>query len=115
MQDYVVQTGGEWGGTSALASPSLPCKMGDLNRLLSKALFFLKDKEQARKIRDLFGKASGNRWLVLGEKLASWEMQISSLGWEHSLEEETAAHTSILAWEIPWTEELGKPKELDMT
>ena len=98
-----------------MASLSPLCKMGDLNRLLSKALFFLKDKEQARKMRDLFGKASGNRWLVLGEKLASQEMQISSLGWEHPLEEETAAHTSIVAWEIPWTEELGEPKELDMT
>ena len=89
--------------------------MGDLNRLLSKALFFLKDKEQARKMRDLFGKASGNRWLVWGKKLASQETQVSSLGGEDPLEEETAAHTSILAWEIPWTEELGKPKELDIT
>ena len=98
-----------------MASPSPLCKMGDLNRLLSKALFFLNDKEQARKLRDLFGKASGNRWLVLGEKLASRETQISSLVWEHPLEEETVAHTSILAWEIPWTEEPGEPKELDMT
>ena len=89
--------------------------MGDLNRLLCKALFFLKDKGQARKMRDMFGKASGNRWLVLGEKLASRETQISSLVWEHPLEEETVAHTSILAWEIPWTEEPGEPKELDMT
>ena len=28
-----------------------------------------------------------------------------SLGWEDSLEEEMATHSSILAWEIPWTEE----------
>ena len=98
-----------------MASPSPLCKMGDLNRLLCKALFFLKDKGQARKMRDMFGKASGNRWLVLGEKLASRETQISSLVWEHPLEEETVAHTSILAWEIPWTEEPGEPKELDMT
>ena len=28
-----------------------------------------------------------------------------SLGGEDSLEKETAAHSSILAWEIPWTEE----------
>ena len=35
------------------------------------------------------------------------EMLVRSLGWEEPLEEETATHFSILAWEIPWTEELG--------
>ena len=30
-----------------------------------------------------------------------------SLGWEDSLEKETATHSSILAWRIPWTEEPG--------
>ena len=30
-----------------------------------------------------------------------------SLGWEDPLEEETATHSSILAWRIPWTEEPG--------
>ena len=30
-----------------------------------------------------------------------------SLGGEDPLEEETATHSSILAWEVPWTEELG--------
>ena len=29
------------------------------------------------------------------------------LGQEVSLEEGTAAHSSILAWKIPWTEQLG--------
>ena len=28
-------------------------------------------------------------------------------GWEDSLEEKMAAHFSILAWRIPWTEEPG--------
>ena len=35
------------------------------------------------------------------------EMQVQSLGWEDTLEKEMATHSSILAWEIPWTEELG--------
>ena len=35
------------------------------------------------------------------------EIQVGSLGWEDPLEEEMAAHSSILAWEIPWTEEAG--------
>ena len=30
-----------------------------------------------------------------------------SLGWGDPLEEEVATHSSILAWEIPWTEEPG--------
>ena len=33
------------------------------------------------------------------------EMQIQPLGQEDPLEEEIATHSSILAWEIPWTEE----------
>ena len=33
------------------------------------------------------------------------EMQVQSLGREDPLEEEMAAHSSILAWKIPWTEE----------
>ena len=47
-------------------------------------------------------------------------MQVQSLGQEDSLEEEMAIHSSILAWRIPWTEELGRlqsmgRKQLDMT
>ena len=30
-----------------------------------------------------------------------------SLGWEDPLEKEMATHSSILAWESPWTEEPG--------
>ena len=33
-------------------------------------------------------------------------MWILSLGWEDSLEEGMATHSSILGWKIPWTEEL---------
>ena len=32
-----------------------------------------------------------------------WETQVRSLSWEGPLEKEMAAHSSILAWEIPWT------------
>ena len=31
-----------------------------------------------------------------------------SLGWEHLLGKKMATHSSILAWEIPWTEEPGR-------
>ena len=35
------------------------------------------------------------------------EMLVRFLDWEDTLEEEMAAHSSILAWEIPWTEGPG--------
>ena len=38
---------------------------------------------------------------------AMWETWAQSLGWEDSLEKEMATHSSILAWRIPWTEDLG--------
>ena len=38
---------------------------------------------------------------------AMWETWISSLGREDPLEKEMATHSSILAWRIPWMEELG--------
>ena len=34
------------------------------------------------------------------------ETQFQSLGWENPLEKEMATHSLILAWEIPWAEEL---------
>ena len=38
---------------------------------------------------------------------AKQEMQVRSLGQEESLEKEMATHSSILPWEIPWTEKPG--------
>ena len=40
--------------------------------------------------------------------LAMQEMLVPSLGWEDPLKEEIATPSSILAWEIPWTEEPGR-------
>ena len=38
---------------------------------------------------------------------AMWETWVRSLGQEDPLEKEMASHSSVLAWRIPWTEELG--------
>ena len=38
---------------------------------------------------------------------AMQETEVRSLGWEDPMEEGMAAHSSILAWRIPWTEEPG--------
>ena len=35
------------------------------------------------------------------------ETQVQSLGWEDSLEEEIATHSSVPSGKIPWTEEPG--------
>ena len=35
------------------------------------------------------------------------EMQVRSLGREDTLEKDIATHSSILAWKIPLTEDLG--------
>ena len=37
-----------------------------------------------------------------------WKTQVQFLGWEDLLEKEMAAHSSFLAWKIPWMEESGK-------
>ena len=38
---------------------------------------------------------------------AAEDLQIRSLGWEDPLQKEIATHSSVLSWEIPWTEEPG--------
>ena len=35
------------------------------------------------------------------------ERWVQSVGWDDPLEKEMATYSSILAWEIPWTEEPG--------
>ena len=51
------------------------------------------------------------RWLRGKESTCQCRMThetwVQSLGWEDLLEEEMATHSSILAWEILWTEEPG--------
>ena len=38
---------------------------------------------------------------------AMLETWVQSLGWEDPLEKGMATHSGILAWRIPWTDELG--------
>ena len=40
--------------------------------------------------------------------LKVWETRVESLGQEDPLEKEMAAHSSTLAWKIPWMEEPGR-------
>ena len=60
-------------------------------------------------------------WWLSGICLPIQETQVQSLGQEDPLQKEIATHFSLLAWEIPWTEEpgglqsLGLQKESNMT
>ena len=42
---------------------------------------------------------------LVKKRLPVQEMQVRSLGQENSLEQKMAAHSSIFAWKISWTEE----------
>ena len=50
-------------------------------------------------------------FLLVAQRLkhlpAMWETWVQSLGWKDPLEKEMATHSSILAWRIPWMEEVG--------
>ena len=43
---------------------------------------------------------------------AMQETWVRSLGWEDPLEEGMTTHSSILAWEIPWTEDPGRVQSM---
>ena len=45
---------------------------------------------------------------------AVWDTRVPSLGWEDPLEKGMAIHSSILAWEIPWTEEPGELQRMGL-
>ena len=42
-----------------------------------------------------------------GTEVKASACNVGDLGWEDLLEKEMATHYSILAWRIPWMEELG--------
>ena len=42
------------------------------------------------------------------------EMWVQSSSWEDPLEKEMETHSSILAWEIPWTEEPGGLQSMEL-
>ena len=50
------------------------------------------------------------RWLSGKESTGQAEDTGLILGLEDPLEKEVATHSSILVWEIPWTEEPGRPQ-----
>ena len=61
-------------------------------------------------IMGLSGGSAVKNWLSLSVQ----EMQVQSLGQEDPLEKEMATHSSILAWEITWTEEPGSLQSIGL-
>ena len=51
----------------------------------------------------------------LPAKQETKEMRVLSLDQEYPLEEETATHSSILAWSTPWTEDPGRLQSMGVT
>ena len=46
---------------------------------------------------------------------AKQDSRVRSLGWEDPVEKAVAAHSSILSWKIPWTEEPGGLQSMGVT
>ena len=42
------------------------------------------------------------------------ETQVRSLNLEDPLKEEMTTHSSVLAWEVPWTEKPGRVESMDL-
>ena len=67
---------------------------------------FLCSRQSALKLR-----FSGCNYLVKGVRASPWlsgkEIRETRFRREDALEEGLATHCSLLAWKIPWTEELG--------
>ena len=61
---------------------------------------------------------TGLPWWLSGKEstynAGDTEVAVQSLGWEDPLEKEMATHSSILAWEIPWTERSMGPQKFRM-
>ena len=52
--------------------------------------------------------------LVVKNPPVMQETWVGFLGWEDPLENEMATHSSILTWEIPWTEKPGGLQSLGL-
>ena len=72
--------------------------------------FILADTDQTKKLKEICLKiSSSSAWASLVAQMiknlpAMGETQVQSLDLEHPPEKEMATNSSILVWEIPWTE-----------
>ena len=67
----------------------------------------LESDEKKKILKYLFQALSTNMAQMVKILPAMQETYVLSLGWEDPQEKGMITHSSILAWEIPWTEEPG--------
>ena len=69
-------------------------------------------KNSEKKGKSYLGGRFRGRASLLAQRVknppAVWETWIQSLGWKNPLEKGMAAHSSVLIWRTPWTEEPGE-------
>ena len=80
--------------------------------LHSESLCFF-DPYLTRKFKGFPGGSDGKASVYNAGDLGS-KTRVQSLGWEAPLEKEMATHSSILAWQIPWTEEAGRLQSMGL-
>ena len=72
---------------------------------------FLQQQLEAMNWMDIDSKMGLPRWCcgkeLTGQCRSHKRRGFESMGWEDLLEDGMATHSSILAWRIPWVEELG--------
>ena len=56
-------------------------------------------------MEDIVGFPGAHWWSIRLPMLGTQETSVPSLDWEHRPKQEMTTHSSILAWEIPWTDE----------
>ena len=74
---------------------------------LKSAMYPLLPGERSILTHECYPPISGLPWWPVRE------MRVPFLGWEDPLEEGMTSHSSILPWEIPWTEEPGGLQSMD--
>ena len=75
--------------------------------LISLIKIMLESDEKKKILKYLFQALSTNMAQMVKILPAMQETYVLSLDWEDPLEKGMVTHSSILAWEIPWTEEPG--------
>ena len=85
----------------AVTAPGGVCKV-KLRRCITELTFHMHNVETIQVILS-FSDGLAVKDLAAVQELQ--ELQVQSLGWEESLEEDIATYSSFLAWRIPWTEE----------
>ena len=104
-------------GVPSLGSVSLPRANITLNRPLWLCSVVILTRSPSHPAQLVYRRLPSKWWASLLAQTvrslpAMQETRFQLLTWEAPLEKEKAAHSSVLAWRIPWTEEPGGPQSM---